>query len=149
MAEKTWLRRLLRLCGQASLHNYYRDHYTSVKTGLEAWRSGGRDRLFHGAPAVIVVAARKRASCPGEDALLATQNILLAAHTLGLGTCLNGFAVEAMRRDASIAKALEIPPEEQVHAVIALGWPQKVETYSALCGRLPMTIRQPHPGPID
>jgi hypothetical protein len=54
-----------------------------------------------------------------------------------------------MRRDASIAKALEIPPEEQVHAVIALGWPQKVETYSALCGRLPMTIRQPHPGPID
>lgn len=142
-AERAWLRHLLRLCGQPSLHHYYRDHHATVKAGLEAWRSGGRDRLFHGAPAVIVVAARKSASCPAEDALLATQNILLAAHTLGLGTCLVGFAIEAMRHDARIAAAIEIPPEEQAYAVIALGWPAKVERYSALCGRLPVTIRQP------
>jgi nitroreductase/NAD-dependent dihydropyrimidine dehydrogenase PreA subunit len=142
-AEKTWLRQLLRLCGQPSLSNYYRDHYATVKAGLAAWRSGGRDRLFHGAPAVIVVAARRSASTPGEDALLATQNILLAAHTLGLGTCLIGFAIEAIHHDARIGAALEIPPEEQAHAVIALGWPQRVETYRALCGRLPITIRQP------
>jgi nitroreductase len=142
-AEKAWLRALLRLTGQPALHNYYRDHYATVKEGLAAWRSGGRDRLFHGAPAVIVVAARKSASCPAEDALLATQNILLAAHTLGLGTCLIGFAVEAMRKDTNIAASLGIPPEEQVHAVIALGWPSKVENYHALCGRLPVVVRQP------
>jgi nitroreductase/NAD-dependent dihydropyrimidine dehydrogenase PreA subunit len=142
-AEKGWLRNLLRWCGQPSLYNYYRDHYVTVKEGLEAWRAGGRDRLFHGAPAVIVVAARKNASCPAEDALLATQNILLAAHSLGLGTCLIGYAVEAMRHDDSIATALEIPPEEKPHAVIALGWPKKVENYRGLCGRLPVTIRQP------
>jgi len=143
-AEKGWLRNLLRLCGQPSLYNYYRDHYSTVKEGLSAWRAGGRDRLFHGAPAVIVVAARKDASCPAEDALLAAQNILLAAHTLGLGTCLIGFAVEAMRHDGSIATALEIPPEEMPHAVIAVGWPKKIETYNTLCGRLPVTVRRPN-----
>lgn len=142
-AEKAWLRNLLRLCGQPTLHNYYRDHYHTVKEGLDTWRAGGRDRLFHGAPAVMVVAARKAASCPAEDALLATQNLLLAAHTMGLGTCLIGFAVEAMRHDGSIAKVLEIPSEEAVHAVIALGWPKKIERYRALCGRLPVTVRYP------
>ena len=142
-AEKAWLRVLLRLMGHPSLHNYYRDHYATVKEGLAAWRRGGRDRLFHGAPAVIVVAARRLASCPAEDALLATQNILLAAHTLGLGSCLIGFAVEAMRNDPGIATALVIPPEEQVHAVIALGWPKEVAQYRTLCGRLPVTVRQP------
>ncbi|MDJ0783193.1 MAG: nitroreductase family protein [Desulfosarcinaceae bacterium] len=143
-AEKGWLRLLLRWCGQSSLSNYYRDHHATVKAGLDAWRSGGRDLLFHGAPAVIVVAADKSASCPAEDALLAAQNMLLAAHTLGLGTCLVGFAVEALRNDASLRSALEIPAEEAPHAVIALGWPRKVETYSTLCGRLPVTIRQPN-----
>jgi nitroreductase/NAD-dependent dihydropyrimidine dehydrogenase PreA subunit len=143
-AEKAWLRALLRLLGHPSLHNYYRDHYATVKEGLAAWRRGGRDRLFHGAPAVMVVAARKSASCPAEDALLASQNILLAAHTLGLGTCLIGFAVEAMRNDASIAAALGIPAEERVHSVIALGWPGAVENYHTLCGRLPVTIREPN-----
>jgi nitroreductase/NAD-dependent dihydropyrimidine dehydrogenase PreA subunit len=148
-AEKAWLRALLRLMGRPALHDYYRDHYATVKEGLAAWRSGGRDRLFHGAPAVIVVAARRSASCPAEDALLATQNILLAAHTLGLGTCLIGFAVEAMRNDPRIATTLEIPPEEQVHAVIALGWPSEVAHYHALCGRLPVTVRQPRLGSAD
>ena len=57
------------------------------------------DRLFHGAAAAILVTGRRQASCPAEDALLATQNILLAAHAMGLGSCLIGFAVEAMRRD--------------------------------------------------
>jgi nitroreductase len=69
--------------------------------------------------------------------------MLLAAHTLGLGTCLIGFAVEAMRHDAGIAAALEIPAEERVHAVVALGWPSKAEHYHALCGRLPVTVRRP------
>ncbi len=52
----------------------------------------GKDLLFHGAPAAIIVASKEEASCPSEDSLLATQNILLGAHSLGLGTCLVGFA---------------------------------------------------------
>lgn len=58
-----------------------------------------------------------------EDALLASQNILLAAHSLGLGSCMIGFAVEAIKRDKQIRKLLQIPDDESVYAVIALGYP--------------------------
>jgi nitroreductase len=63
------------------------------------------------------------ASCAAEDALLASQNIVLAAHTMGLGTCLVGFAVEAMKRDLSIQESIGIPRNETVYSVIAIGRP--------------------------
>ena len=65
-------------------------HHESVETALEEYRRLGRDQLFHGAPALILVGSIPGGSCPAEDALLATQNILLAAHAMGLGTCLSG-----------------------------------------------------------
>lgn len=139
LAENRWLRWGLKLMGKPALDNYYRDHYQTVQMGLAAWDGQGRDLLFHGATAAIVVAAQNDASCPGEDALLATGHILLAAHAMGVGTCLIGFVIEAMRRDRSIVQGLGIPDQETVHAVIALGWPD--ETYQRVAGRKPVTVR--------
>ncbi len=118
---------------------YYRRYHDQVRDALREFDETGRDRLFHGATAAIVIATRPGASCPREDALLAAQNILLAAHTMGIGTCLIGFAVEAMRRDRSIQRALGIPDDEAVHAVIALGKP--AVTYLRPAGRKPVPIR--------
>jgi nitroreductase/NAD-dependent dihydropyrimidine dehydrogenase PreA subunit len=143
MAENRWLRWGLKLIGKPELDDYYRCHYRTVQMGLEAWERGERDLLFHGATAAIVVAARSGASCPSEDALLATGQILLAAHAMGLGTCLIGFAIEAMRRDRAIVRGLGIPDQETAHAVIALGWPN--ETYQRVAGRKPVTIRYAAP----
>jgi nitroreductase/NAD-dependent dihydropyrimidine dehydrogenase PreA subunit len=138
-AEKRWLRTALRLIGKPELDIYYRLHYPTVQKALQEWEREGRDRLFHGAPAAIVVSADRDASCPGEDALLATGNILLTAHAMGLGTCLIGFVIEAMRRDRRIVRLLGIPRNETPHAVIALGWP--CETYQRTAGRKPAIIR--------
>jgi len=138
-AEKAWLRRLLKLVGKPELELYYQEHYQSVCQALAEWKRTGRERLFHGATALIMVGSAPGASCPQEDALLATQNILLAAHAMGLGTCLVGFAVEAMTNDPGIKDFIGIPPEEKVHAVIALGHPN--ERYLGLAGRRPVTPR--------
>lgn len=138
-AEKTWLRKGARLLGKPQLDRYFQNHYQTVKDALETWEKTGRDLLFHGAPAVIVAGSKKEASCPGEDALLATQNMLLAAHVLGLGTCLIGFAVEAMTRDKTILRRLGIPDDEMVGAVIALGYPS--EAYQRLTGRKQVLVR--------
>ncbi len=138
-AEKTWLRKGLKLLGKPELARYFRDHYATVKEGLERWEKEGRDLLFHGAPAVIVVGSRKEASCPAEDALLATQNMLLAAHVLGLGTCLIGFAVRAMGRDRGILRRIGMPDDETAYAVIALGYPK--ERYHRLTGRKQALLR--------
>jgi nitroreductase len=68
-----------------------------------------------------VVGSETGASTPAEDALLATQNILLAAHAIGLGTCLIGVATAALERDKNIRKGIGVPEEEVIHAVIAIG----------------------------
>jgi nitroreductase/Pyruvate/2-oxoacid:ferredoxin oxidoreductase delta subunit len=139
MAQNPLLRRGLRLLGQSELADYYRDYYQTVVEALADWEQRGRDRLFHGATAAILVGSEPGGSCPAEDALLATQNILLAAHALGLGTCLIGFAVSAMRKDVRIKDLLKIPREETVHAVIAVGHP--AVTYQRLTGRRKAILR--------
>jgi len=139
MARKTWLRRLLKLAGKGRLDYYYREYYASVQEALDEWEKTGRDPLFHGAPAAILVGSGPGASCPMEDALLATQNILLGAHSMGLGTCLIGFAVEALKNDPSIARFMNIPESEKIYAVIALGYPD--ETYQWTAGRKSVSPR--------
>ena len=79
--------------------------------------------------------------CP-EDALLATQNILLAAHCVGLGTCLVGYAVAVMRRERRVCRFAGLPDNETPYAVIALGYPD--ERYASMAGRRRMTIRYYH-----
>ncbi|MBN2331650.1 MAG: nitroreductase family protein [Deltaproteobacteria bacterium] len=123
LAAKRWLRNLLKIFGRRELAVYYQEYFQTIREGLAEWDDHGIDRLFHGAPAAILVGSRPGASCPQDDALLATQNILLAAHTMGLGTCLIGFAVEAMKREKKIGTALGIPGKEPIYSVIALGYP--------------------------
>ena len=59
-----------------------------------------------------------------EDANLAAQNIMLGAHALGLGSCFIGFVTRAMKSDRRIKRALAIPAAQEIHAVIALGYPK-------------------------
>jgi len=138
-AEKTMFRLFLKLIGKEELDAYYRGYYRKVKAALNEWHGSGKDRLFHGSTAVIIVGSKPGASCPAEDALLATQNILLAAHSMGLGSCLIGFAVAAMKKDPSIQQSLGIPSEEGIHAVIAIGYPDEV--YQRVTGRKKVTPR--------
>jgi len=120
------LRLLVKLFGGDSLGKYYRRYYDSVEESLREWEREGTDSLFHGAVAAILVTAQQDASCPAEDALLATQNILLAAHMMGLGSCLIGFVVEAMRRTPDMRRKMEIGDGEEIYSVIALGYPDVI-----------------------
>ena len=138
-AGRAWLRRGLALLGRRELADYHRDHYQSVERAMREWAETGRERLFHNAPAAILVGSLPGASCPAEDALLASQNILLGAHALGLGSCLVGFVVEALRRRADLRALAGLEAGERPHAVIALGWPD--ESYARLSGRRAPRLR--------
>lgn len=139
LAGRAWLRRGLALIGRRELADYHRDHLESVERALKEWAETGRERLFHNAPAAILVASLPGASCPAEDALLASQNILLGSHALGLGSCLVGFVVEALRRRPELRARAGLAADETVHAVIALGWPD--ESYARLTGRRAPRLR--------
>lgn len=123
LAANPFLRFITRCVGITSLGRYYERYHGSVAEALRDWDERGEDRLFHGAVAAILVTGNRAASCPAEDALLATQNILLAAHGMGLGSCLIGFAVEAMRRDRQLRRTVGLADGEQVYSLIALGYP--------------------------
>jgi nitroreductase/NAD-dependent dihydropyrimidine dehydrogenase PreA subunit len=139
LAANPFARLVSRLFMKDKLGHYYRLYHAQVEDTLKQWTETGRDRLFHSATAAILVGTEPGASCPREDALLAAQNIALAAHTMGIGTCLIGFAVEAMSRDRSIGRAMGIPETEDIHAVIAVGRP--AVTYLRPAGRKPARIR--------
>ncbi|MFH0823991.1 MAG: nitroreductase family protein [Pseudomonadota bacterium] len=139
MAEKSLLRMFTRLIGKPELSRYYREYYTFVKEGLEEFERTGIDRLFYGAGAAIVVGSGPGASLPKEDSMLASQNILLAAHSMGLGSCLIGMAVEAAKNDRKVQGAIGIPDDETVYSIIALGYPN--EYYQLQAGRKKPLIR--------
>jgi nitroreductase/NAD-dependent dihydropyrimidine dehydrogenase PreA subunit len=139
MAEKALLRTFMKLVGKPELDLYYRNYYEFVKEGLAEYDRTGIDPLFHGAPAAIVVGSKPGASLPREDAMLASQNVLLAAHSMGLGSCLIGMAVEAMKNDKKLQGAIGVPSDEKVYSVIALGYPN--ESYKLQTGRKKAVMR--------
>ncbi len=146
-AQKPLMRFAAKLFMQDALNRYYRLYYARVEKALTEWEEQGIDKLFHGATAAILVSTQEDAISPVEDALLATQNILLAAETMGLGTCLIGMAVSAMQRDPTIGRAVGLPADETVYAVIAIGYP-KIE-YLRPSGRKPPIIRYFRKSPVS
>ena len=141
MSANPMLRLASRLFSDNTLGIYHQSYHDSVSKGLKQWKEEGRDLLFHGAPAVILVGSTLGASSPAEDAMLATQNILLGAHALGLGSCLVGFAATAMKQDPAIKDIIGIVREEKIYSVIALGYPN--EKYQRLTGRRTPEVRFP------
>lgn len=139
LARNPAVRFLARLMRKPELGEYYRERYETVKEALAEYDATGRDRLFHGAPAVILIGSRPGASCPCEDALLASQNITLAAHAMGYGTCLVGFAVEALNNSSRTKAKIGIPKQEPIHAAITVGKPR--ETFQRPAGRKKLTPR--------
>ncbi len=105
-----------------TLLNYYRDHFETVKMAIEESEKG-RDLLFHGAPCIIIIHSPMDGSTPVEDGTLAAYNICMLAHYMNLGTCLIGFAVEALNRSPDIKEEIDIFGDNRIHAVIAVGKP--------------------------
>ena len=110
------------LVAGGKLLRYYKNNYSSVETGLNE-AAKGRDLLFHGAPAVIIIHSGMEGSLPAEDGQYAAYNITLLAHAMGFGTCFIGYASETLNKSAGIRKYLGIPEQNRVLAVLIVGFP--------------------------
>jgi len=78
--------------------------------------------IFHRAGTLIIICARPDAHNGEEDCSLAAQNLMLAAYTLGLGTCPIGFARPWLNQ-ASIKRSLSIPDGYVPVFPVVLGFP--------------------------
>ena len=131
LADNRLIRYLSVLFMGKNLINYYNDHYETVVRAIKESEIGV-DLLFHGAPCVIIVHGPMDGSTPIEDASYASYNICMLAHYMNLGTCLIGFAVEALNRSGDIKAELDIYEKNRIHAVIALGKPEAKFTRHSL-----------------
>ena len=97
----------------------------------------GVDKLFHGAPAVILILDTERRS-NYSNAYIAASRIELMAQSLGLGTCYIGLFLHAMAYNPKIAELLALPEGYQVQAVLAIGYPE--DQFMRTAPRKPLSV---------
>ncbi len=76
--------------------------------------------IFYDAPTAVIVAAKKDAVAPLADVCAAIENMLIAAESLGLGSCWIGFAKFYFTGPERMTK-LGIPEDYEVHYGVVLG----------------------------
>src|SRR5512135_1411481 len=77
------------------------------------------DPVYYSAPVIVFVIGSGRYadhSCP-----LACENMMLAAHSLGIGSCWVGFGA-MVTEDAEVRKSLELKEDEKIFGPILLGY---------------------------
>jgi nitroreductase len=81
--------------------------------------------LWHGAPTVILIFKDTRGvSSPELDCGIAGQNMVLAAHSMGLGTCWVGFGKMAFEYTDKWKKRLNIEYPYTWANSLSIGWPK-------------------------
>ncbi|MBI5624768.1 MAG: nitroreductase family protein [Elusimicrobia bacterium] len=83
----------------------------------------GHDMVLYHAPCAILIHTSKYNTCGAEDAVYCGANILLAAETLGLGTCVIGFLTEPINNDRGLRELVRVPKDHKVRTSIIVGHP--------------------------
>ncbi|ATW26824.1 nitroreductase family protein [Candidatus Formimonas warabiya] len=100
----------------------------AAQMDFEHLRALGNNEKFnclYGAPTLIIVSGNEQAPIPLEaDCAAATQNLLLAAESLGLGSCWIFFVLLAFNapQGSELRKLLKIPGGYKPYTSVALGY---------------------------
>lgn len=80
--------------------------------------------IFHNAPSIIVISGEKSALVPQIDCSAATENMMIAAESLGIGTCWIGLAAYLFKSEncPEYAKMLEVPEGYEPYYAMTLGY---------------------------
>lgn len=94
-----------------------------LERGIERIKQG-EDIIFFDAPCVILLYSRKYASSlAANDAGIALTHGMLAAQSLGLGTCWIGLAQRKLMNNRRLSKHFKVPKGFIVFGVMTLGIP--------------------------
>lgn len=93
----------------------------SKKAMEEKGYGTGASQIFYNAPVVVIVSFQKDAMFPTADCSAAIQNMLLAAHSLGIGSCWIGGAITYFTSDEHGAE-FGVPDTHSPFFTIAFGY---------------------------
>lgn len=99
----------------------YQEKWTALYRRLE---ESGYDGLFYHAPCVVLTVDCEPVSSvtTNLNAGLASANMELMAHALGLGACYIGFFAMAVALEDDLAASIGLKPGEQLVSALALGY---------------------------
>jgi nitroreductase len=101
--------------------------------------SQGKDRIFRGAPVVILVHAPADIGASIDNCLYSVFHMVMMAETLGLGTCINRRFLVAVDRVPEIARELGVPAGHKIFGCVTVGFPK--HKYNKLPSRKPAKVR--------
>jgi nitroreductase/NAD-dependent dihydropyrimidine dehydrogenase PreA subunit len=90
---------------------------------VKGWERG-EDRIFRGAPMVIMTHALETASLPQESCVIAMTYLDLTAASMGLGACWVGYLMLAATQHAPLKEALGIPQDHRLYGAMVVGYPK-------------------------
>jgi len=79
-----------------------------------------KDLVFYSAPVILYVIGPAKNSI---GCAMVCENIMLAAVSLGLGSCYVGFG-SIVKHDADVVQTLELKDGERIYGPIVLGYPK-------------------------
>lgn len=83
------------------------------------------EHIFYNAPILIIVSGKKGYKYLKDDINLAVQNMFLAAHSLGIGSCWIGFA-NSLENNNKVKKELGIKKDMEIVAPLIFGYPKYI-----------------------
>jgi nitroreductase len=86
---------------------------------IHARHLGRDDPVYYSAPVIIFIIGPS-----GINSALACENMMLAAHSLGLGSCYVGWGALVIY-EPELIEALELKEKESVFGPIIIGYPEK------------------------
>ena len=80
--------------------------------------------FFYGAPMIVIVSGDSAAITPQDDMAVASQNMMLAAESIGISSCWIGFggALSFTGNFEKYSKLLELPENHVPHHAVVFGY---------------------------
>jgi len=91
---------------------------------LQAVAKSSKDVIFHEAPVVIFIITEDRAF-NDESCACAAENMMLAAWSMGIGSCWIGFA-KFLEMNEEAREKIGVPSNHHIASCIVFGYPEKV-----------------------
>lgn len=91
---------------------------------MQKTAASAKDTVFYNAPAVIFIVTKSRDQWAAADCTLAAENMMLAAHSLGLGSCFIG-RVKVLSLNKKLLRKIGIAPGYTIHAALIFGYPKE------------------------
>ncbi len=104
-------------------YNTLKNHlYPISKKGNYKLAEG--DRVTRGAPSLIIFHAKKGAEAHSDNSLIYATYVMMAAHSLGLGSMMNGIVPSAINRVNEVRNIFQIPNGNDAVISVNIGYPR-------------------------